>query len=201
MRYSGGKFRLRSVFEINRPDVPQPVALAVATTLCVLPLVALLAFDIIQRIGPYSAPMFSPTEVILLVVFCGVVPMLTAHSIATNRPSSRWLLIALVAGLLGLGVLWLHPRAASRVEAVSTMAIACALLVLVYWWLFRSARMRVYYALASGRPVPQDLADSELSTADGDRILGALRAVGPFLEILVVIVIIAAVVYGFIVVG
>ena len=37
MRFSGGRCRLQALFGINRPEVPQPVGLSVATVVCMLP--------------------------------------------------------------------------------------------------------------------------------------------------------------------
>jgi len=116
MRYSGGRFRLGAFFEVNRPDVPLPLGLVLATTLCLLPLVALLALDVVQRISPYPELGLDPRESLLLAVSAGVLPMLTVHSISTNRPSSRWLLPALAGGLLALGYRWLDLIGATAGE-------------------------------------------------------------------------------------
>lgn len=193
MRYSGGKFRLGAVFEVNQPDVPPPLGLAVAAALCILPLVALLVLGIAQLLSQHADSMYSAKESLILAVVAGVLPMLTIHSITTNRSMSRWLLLSLVCGLLLLSLRWID-----LFNTAPSFGLAAFLLLAIGWWLFRSPRMRVYYALISGNEIPQDLSHIELRTRTEEAIVSWLGDLVPYLEGLVVLLVIAAVVYGII---
>jgi len=61
--------------------------------------------------------------------------------------------------------------------------------------------MRVYYALISGRAVPTELGYIDLSASRQGVVVRALRATVPYLEGLVVLVVLGAVLWGLLLMG
>lgn len=81
------------------------------------------------------------------------------------------------------------------------MVGAAILVITVFYWLFRSPKMRCYYALIAGKAVPEDLADRVdqlmekrlLSPAARERVHAMLDSV----ETLIILGFIVAVVVAF----
>ena len=109
----------------------------------------------------YSMPDAEPAEIAYVVMLHFVLPLGAFYSIINNIPLSRWVIAIYVvtlggATIAGKGVLGeLSSDMAYRNE------IAVGSMVAVLLWLFVSPKMRYYYAVISGKQIPDDLASRE----------------------------------------
>ena len=183
----------------NRPSVQPPGLLRLVSALSVCSVVGFLLFSVATVVGDSS---FDPKAGLYVAIVHFILPVSVTYTIATNSPLSRYLILAYslityVATLAGWGYF-------GRVQLGRFVLplLATTSLLLVLWWLFRSARMRYYYALVSGRPVPDDLRPRAAELAGHRWINPRAKAIIEWtadnLEIVVMVGFIVVVLYAFI---
>jgi len=129
--------------------------------------------------------------------------MLIAYSIVINNPFSRLLILSYT---ILISLLYLNRWQLTEIEidelTIRGPVIAAAL-ALISYWLYRSRKMRYYFALIKGFPVPDDLARSGDSLAGdawlGDRLRSRINWVADHLESIVLIGFIAVVAIAYLV--
>ena len=155
---SGIKFRLWSPRFKNKPDVGPPGLLRLVAALSIFSIIGVLVYAIaISITGIRSGP--DPQSAAYVAVLHFLIPLGIAYTVGGNYPLSR-LLIAVyvvtlsIATLAGIGFLGELQIDSSR-KTIGTVAVLASTIL----WLFQSPKMRLYYALISGKPVPTDLVD------------------------------------------
>ena len=86
-----------------------------------------------------------------------ILPLGVVYTVSTNSPPSRvligtYFLILSAATLLGKGVLGEWPIDPNIKGGATLFCLAA-----IMFWLLRSPKMRYYYALIAGHPIPEDL--------------------------------------------
>lgn len=154
----GTKVRFWTPGYKNRPDVSPPGLLRLISACSVLSIVGVLLYSVALSL---TGLRFAPDDAVdaaYVATLHFVLPICIFYAVSTNSALSRPLIgiyfaILYIATVGGIGYLGLLP-----IGEIARFAYATLCLSLVAWWLLRSARMRLYYALISGQPVPPDLA-------------------------------------------
>lgn len=154
----GTKVRFWTPGYKNRPDVSPPGLLRLVSACSVLSVVGVLLYAIAMTLTSLSFIQVDPIEAAYVATLHFVLPLCIFYAVSTNSVLSRPLIgvyfaTLYVATVAGIGFLGHLP-----IDETTTIACATLGLVCIAWWLLRSARMRLYYALIGDRPVPQDLA-------------------------------------------
>ncbi len=193
-----GKLRLWVGQPVNAPFVTPPISLRGFLIVCILSVTGTLFYAVATqlRVGT-STPDVKEIFVSLLYF---VLPVLIAHSIAVNRAISRPLIVIYTSAIAYQIFRWLERTPESfqyRTESLFSVGIV---VLMILWWLFGNMKMRVYYALISGRDLPDDIplpADEILAPGRFERIFGRIaQKVAPHTEKAIVLLIIAAVLLG-----
>ncbi len=154
-----GKFKLWTGGFINKPSVSPPGTLRIVFLLCIISFVGTLWYSIVEILSVGGSSGASPASDAFLGFFHLVLPLAIAVSICTNHPSSRILILAYVTTLYVVTLTGDRlPRFVSATTTNDVIITTIAFLGVVVW-LYRSRRMRYYYAIIQDHPVPQDLAD------------------------------------------
>ncbi|NOX70237.1 MAG: hypothetical protein GXP15_13695 [Gammaproteobacteria bacterium] len=156
-RFPTRKFKLWSGQPVNAPDVMPPMALRVMVILSVLSVTGTLIYGVTQQLAIGGTPEISVLKAMTIAGFYFVLPVLIALTILTNRSVSRFLILTYAAFV---SFQLLNSFDVSRditADRISFMMSILVFLLALVWWLYRSARMRIYYRLISGHPDAADL--------------------------------------------
>lgn len=162
----GTKVRLWSPKITNRPDVEPPALLKLAGAVSVFSAAATLVYAVFATLD-FAGPVGVDAAYVAVLHF--VLPVCIFYTINVNSPLSRFAISVYVITLgaataLGKGFLGSLPMLdATRVAA------SAAGVVIVFLWLFVAPKMRFYYAVIAGRPIPEDL------RARADALRGGIR--------------------------
>lgn len=202
----GTKIRFWSPRFKNRPSVEPPGLLRLVSALAIGSIVGSLVYAVMVAMsGAGSVNEIASEKAIYIAVLHFVLPFGVVYTVSTNNPMSRLLigaycLILSVATFLGKGYLGGLP-----IESSIRGALIFLFASFVLFWLFRSPKMRFYYALISGKPVPNDLAtrayDLEGRTWMNTRVRAGIEWVADRLETLVILGFVAAVIYAYVSTG
>ncbi|MDX1515986.1 MAG: hypothetical protein R3288_04055 [Woeseiaceae bacterium] len=199
------KIPLRTVQPVNAPFVTPPLALRGLAILCLASVPGFLVFAVAQKLTVGFSGGATAWDLVVTSVSFFVLPVAVAYTISVNRPISR-LLIAGYAGLMSYhAIAWASEQGWARDEGWLIGATVLSACFMFLFWLFRSNKNRVYFALISGRALPGDIdnAGDELLVASKlevglDRLSEALA---PYAEFVLVLVVLAAVVLGWVSMG
>ena len=155
----GTKVRFWTPGYKNRPDVSPPGLLRLVSVFSFLSVTGVLLYAITITLSSLSFVQADPIEAAYIATLHFVLPICIFYTISTNSALSRPLIgiyfaTLYVATVGGIGFLGNLP-----IDQATKFVSATLCLILFAWWLLRSARMRLYYALIAHRPVPVDLAD------------------------------------------
>lgn len=197
----GIKVRLWTPRFKNQPDIQPPGLLRLVSVLSIFSVIGVLFYAIaITTTGSLPEP--DPVGATYVAVLHFVLPLMVTYTISGNYSSSRILITIYVAVLygailLGIGYLGRLETEPAVKEIVTTAAVA-----VIAAWLYRSPKMRFYYAIVSGKPVPSDLVGREEELAGrawlSPKRRATLEKVADNLETLVLFGFIAVVVYALI---
>ncbi len=151
----GVKFKMWAPRFKNRPEVEPPGLLKAVSALSMFSIVGTLFYAVLQSLSGLAELGIEAAYVAMLHF---ILPLGVVYTVTANSPLSRivivtYTLILSSATFAGKGWLASLPVFDSYGEL-----IIGAFLTVVLTWLFASPKMRFYYALLSGKPVPQDLA-------------------------------------------
>ena len=141
----------------NRADVSPPLLLRLIAGIGLFSVAGVLIYGVALALDHTGSSIASAAEGLYIAILHCLLPIGISYAIFANSPWSRPLLAAYVlilstATALGRGLLGsLTDETAVRVSVV-VFAAGTTL-----YWLFRNPRMRVYFALIAGRPVPPEL--------------------------------------------
>ncbi len=141
----------------NKQDVDAPALLRLVAALSMVSIVGTLVYAVfhaLSSLGFYDSGSYEPLYIASLHF---VLPFIVLYTISTNSWLSRpfialYNLILYGATISGYGVL-----GSVDVGEVFRVSVASVFLVAVLLWLYASPTMRVYYAIVSGRPIPERL--------------------------------------------
>ena len=116
--------------------------------------VLIYAVAISLKAGNSSVP---PADAAYIAVLHFVLPLGITYTISTNSPSSRFLVSVYFIVLYGATAMGKGFLGTLGNDPTMRLTAATAVFVILMAWLFRSPRMRIYYVLLVGRPVPPEL--------------------------------------------
>ncbi|MDJ0941034.1 MAG: hypothetical protein QNJ00_14835 [Woeseiaceae bacterium] len=152
-RFPAGNLRLWTGQPVNAPFVTPPVSLRIFLVLCILSIAGTLFYGVITQLE--MGGRIDPVRDVVVALVYFVLPVLVAHSIAVNRWISRPLIVLYVAALAWRALGWLTMLPDGQRNA-GYLIVGLSVVVLLSW-LFLATKMRVYYALISGKAPPDHL--------------------------------------------
>jgi hypothetical protein len=197
-----GKLRLWTGQPVNAPFVTPPIGLRAILVICVLSVTGTLLLGVSRQLAAGGAPDDSASALVLIAFFWFLLPILLATTIVTNRAPSRLLSLAYFGFVAVEVARYIDTLTYAPATRSYLAAVAGLLWLAMLYWMYRSARMRIYYALISGRPVPDDLAgrvDELTSPGRTESMFGRISGwVAGYTEILAAIVILAFVIVAWV---
>jgi hypothetical protein len=172
---------------VNAPFVTPPIGLRAILIVCVLSVIATLIQGVARQLSLGGTPADSAFDLAVIAGFYFALPIVVSVTIVTNWPLNRPLSIVFF-GFLALKASQFADTLSYSPETRTYIAVAIGLLWLwQIWWMYRSARMRVYYCLVSGGSIPADLRERiEELTSPGrfEELFGRFsRWIGNYTEI------------------
>ncbi|MDJ0710193.1 MAG: hypothetical protein QNJ14_07390 [Woeseiaceae bacterium] len=154
----GVKFKLWSPKFTNRPDIEPPALLQFVGTFSILSAFGFLVFAVAIVIVPYGTN-YEPelVEGIYVATLHFILPIGIFYTVMVNSPLSRYVIsihiVTLAAATIaGKGFLGQLP-----LLETTRIVVSAAMTVIVLGWLYGSPKMRFYYAVVAGKPIPEDL--------------------------------------------
>ena len=185
----------------NKPDVEPPILLRLAGVLSLFSVIGVFVYAVAVGIRTGSVTEIISIDAIYVAVLHFLLPFGVFYMVSINSYFSRPILTIYftamyVATLGGIGYLGELPFTSAQKAAVAT-----PLLLIALYWLFGSARMRVFYALLRDRPVPVDLQDRLDEFAGrhwpSERVRQRLEWLADHLETVVLVGLIVGVVFAY----
>ena len=187
----------------NKPFINPPGLLRLFSAVCILSIVGVLVYATAKTLSVTHGTGVDGAEAIYIALVHVVLPVCIIYTVATNSPLSRILItlycvIVYVATVTGSGITGsFSANVATRIISASVVLIA------VLIWMYRSPKMRVYYALISNAVPPEDLgrpAEEIIAPTRLERALTrAEEAIMPYVEMLVGLFIVVVCIYAFLV--
>jgi len=171
----GVKITLWSAGFTNQEAVDPPWLLKTLVVLAILSMVASLLYAAATGLGAISVP--PAEEAIYIAVLHFVLPVVVIYTVTTNSPASRFLILGYFVTVYtatpnGKGFL-----GAIDVHAELRTMIATVILIAIGSWLFLSPKMRFYFALIAGKPIPSDLESRAARFMDQSKLNPKVRMV------------------------
>ncbi len=196
----GTKVPFWSPRNTNKPAIEPPFLLRLVSGLCILSVVAVLVHGGAISMGLYGIPAPSRIDSIYIAVLHFLLPIGITYTIVSNNPLSRFLLSVYFIVLYTATVMRKGFLGTLGDDETLRLIIASGVFIVLMAWLFRSPRMRVYYLLLNGKPIPADLASRayELATpkGPGPKTNKVVEWVVDHLEIIVMVGFIVLVIYA-----
>ena len=172
----GVKFKMWTGGYTNQPSVDAPWLLKFVSVLAIFSIVGAILYVVAISIGGPTIGEVSNEDAIYISILHFVMPIAVLYTVTTNSPASRILIFGYFVTLCistigGKGFLGGLPVDSTLRAVVSTM-----ILLAIVLWLFLSPKMRFYYALISGKPVPSDLESRAASFMDDSKLNPRWRA-------------------------
>ena len=186
----------------NAPSVEPPGLLKLFSVTSILSIVGVLVYATARTLSVTQGTGVDGTHAIFIALFHVVLPVCIIYSVATNSPLSR-ILITLYCVILYFTTVAGYGITGSFSPSVATRAItATVLLIAVLIWLYRSPKMRVYYALVSNTQVPDELEEHADEIIAPSRLEIALtraeEVIEPYIEIAAGLLIVFVCIYAYV---
>lgn len=154
----------------HKPDVDAPALLRLVAALSIMSIVGTLVYAVFKAVSVTGHSLGVDEGAIYIAILHFALPFVVLYTISTNSWLSRhfialYNLILYGATVTGHGVL-------GSIEVSETLrfATASAFLLAVILWLYVSPTMRVYYAVISGKPIPEGLEDRQSKLVAGSSL-------------------------------
>jgi len=177
----GVKIKLWKFGAKNKSHVHPPGLLRLVAALSILSTVGVLVYSVFQATTWIGYTGMAAEKAAYIAMLHFVLPFCVFYAVSTNRVStnsilSRFLiaaysLVLYVATISGKGFL-----GELSADSETGLVIASAAILLILVWLFRSPKMRLYYVLIAGKPVPEDLKYRASELVGGNRLSAKNRA-------------------------
>ena len=144
----------------NQPDIGPPLLLRLVSGLAILSVVGTLLYAVSTTLSAVGAAGLTSNQSLYVAVLHLVLPLVAAYTISNNYPVSRsvlvvYSLVLTAATVLGVGVL---GQLAAK-QPVIAVGVPAAFTGFVFW-LFLGRKLKVYYWLIAGKPVPDEFRDA-----------------------------------------
>ena len=171
----GVKIKMWSAGFTHKESVDPPWLLKTLVVFAILSMVLSLLYAVATSLGTMQMPLAEEAIYVALLHF--VLPVAVIYAVTTNSPASRLLILGYVltlyaATLSGKGIL-----GAIEVDTARRTLVATATLFAVLSWLYLSPKMRFYYALISGKPIPVDLESRAARFMDQSKLNPKVRVI------------------------
>ncbi|MDJ0917835.1 MAG: hypothetical protein QNJ05_08730 [Woeseiaceae bacterium] len=185
----------------NRADVSPPFLLRLVAGIGFFSVAGVLVYGVAHALGHTGSTVTSLPDGLYIAILHCLLPIGISYSIFANSPLSRPLLAVYVlilgsATALGYGLLGSLTDVAAIRASVVLLAAGTTL-----FWLFRNSRMRVYFALIAGRPVPPELEEHaerlEATNGFGTKARQTIEWLVESVELLILLGFIVTVFYSF----
>ena len=154
----GVKIKFWSPKFTNRPDIEPPSLLKFVSAFSILSVIGFLVYAVASVMAPHGAGR-EPDLIngLYVAALHFILPIGVFYTVTVNSPLSRYvigvhILTLTAATLAGKGFLGQLP-----ITETTRIVASVAAFAVVMAWLFGSPKMRFYYAIISGKPIPEDL--------------------------------------------
>ncbi|MCH9694846.1 MAG: hypothetical protein K0U72_10085 [Gammaproteobacteria bacterium] len=199
-RYSAGKLRLWFGQPVNAPYATPPASLRAMVIVCIISATGTLVAGVANQLALGGSATSSFQEAAVFVGCYFLLPILIAHTIATNWPISRILICAYVFTITYQVFFSIDGLRTSTEYRAFAMAGLFLFVLSSLWWLFGSKKMRLYYSLVMGQGLPSDLEgpiDELIAPGRAERLFGRFaKAVAPFFEGAVIVLVIVGLIFA-----
>ena len=143
----------------HHPDVDAPALLRLVGALSIVSIIGTLVYAVFTALSATGLSHGVERGMVYIAVLHFMLPFVVLYTISTNswlcRPFiALYNIILCGATVTGYGVL-----GSIEMNEVLRTVFASVFLVMVLLWLYWTPAMRVYYAVISGRPIPEGLED------------------------------------------
>lgn len=155
---AGSKIKFWTPGFRNNPDIRPPGLLLLASVLFFLSAVAVPVYAVFSSlIGP-SGSTFPEGQAIYIAVLHFLLPLGIAFSVSVNSTFSRPLMTVYFALLFTATVAGKGLLGQLQPDTVQRVLVSIAVFASLLGWLYLSPKMRAYYLLLKGKPLPESLA-------------------------------------------
>lgn len=141
----------------HKPDVDAPALLRLVAALSMVSIVGTLIYAVFDALSVSGSPLRAKSAMLYIALLHFVLPFVVLYTISTNSWLSRPFIALYNLILYGATVSGHGFLGSIGVSGTLRFAIASTFLLAVFLWLYVSPTMRVYYAVISGRPIPEGL--------------------------------------------
>lgn len=199
-RYGGSRFKLWVGQPVNAAFVTPPASLRVVLVLCILSSTGVLLYGVANQLALGGSAFYSLEQAAFFISCYFLLPILIAHTIATNWPISRVLIVVYSVALAFQTIQAVYDlRLGPNGRGLVTGLVFISLLGVV-WWLFGSKKLRIYYSLIVGDGIPDDIEgtlEEQMAPGRAEQIFGRLAdIIGPYFEGAVIVIVFIALAYA-----
>lgn len=196
----GVKVRLWTGGFTSHASIDPPWLLKLVAVLAILSMVGTLVYMVAIMLSSGSGDGLANEAAIYIAVLHFLLPITVLYTVTTNAPISRFLILVYfitlyVATVLGKGFL-----GGLDVDESLRLIVASFMLFAIVLWLFAGPKMRFYYAMISGKPIPEDLESRAATFMDDSKLNPKTRAaidwVADHVETIALLAMIAVTVYA-----
>jgi len=196
----GSKIRFWSPKFQNKPSVEPPGLLRLLSGLSIVSVVGVLIYAVVLTLDGVSSTTRGTESAAYVAVLHFLLPLCVAYTISTNSAISRILITIYFVTLCAAVIFQKGFLGNLDFEPTVKLPVATAVFALLMAWLYRSPRMRVYYTLLLGKPIPPALEsrayDLAARSSLGPRTKAALEWLADRLETAVMLGFIVVVIYA-----
>ena len=141
----------------NKSHVDPPGLLRLVAALSIFSTVGVLVYSVFQATTGIAFSGMATEKAVYIAMLHFILPFCVFYAVSTNSVLSRFLIAAYSLVLYGATISGKGFLGELSAGSETSMVIASAAIFLVLVWLFRSPKMRLYYVLIAGKPVPENL--------------------------------------------
>lgn len=172
----GVKFKSWKFGYKNKPHIDPPGLLRIVAALSIFSVVGVLVYSVFQTTTGITFSGMATEKAVYIAMLHFILPFCVFYAVTTNSALSRvlitvYLLILYFTTIGGKGYLGELP-----IDTGVRLVVASSMLLILLAWLFGSPKMRLYYALITDKPVPDDLASRASDLIESNRLSPKNRA-------------------------
>lgn len=153
----GTRIRFWSPKFKSKPSVEPPGLLRLLSGLSIVSVVGVLIYAVALSLDGIWSTTGGSESAAYIAVLHFMLPLCVAYTVSTNSWLSRPLIAVYSIVLCGATLFGKGFLGGLLIDSTVKAITATSVLALVMAWLFGSPRMRIYYALLSGKPIPPAL--------------------------------------------
>ena len=172
----GVKIKMWTGGYTNHPSIDAPWLLKLVSVLAIFSIVGALLFGVAISLTGSTPGNISSEDAIYISVLHFLMPIAVLYTVTTNSPASRVLILGYFLTLCMSTIAGKGFLGSLNIDTTWRAAGSALLLFSIAMWLFLSPKMRFYYAVISGKPVPDDLKARAAKFVDASKLNPKLRA-------------------------